>query len=31
MDILWHDLQRMLDQISTGDATGFFSHCGYGR
>jgi transposase len=31
MDILWNDLQRMLDQISTGDAEGFFSHCGYGR
>jgi transposase len=31
MDILWNDLQRMLDQISPGDAEGFFSHCGYGR
>jgi transposase len=31
MDILWSDLQRMLDQINTSDATGFFSHCGYGR
>lgn len=31
MDILWKDLQRMLDQISPGDAAGFFSHCGYAR
>jgi transposase len=31
MDILWSDLQRMLDQINTSDAEGFFSHCGYGR
>jgi len=31
MDILWGDLQRMLDQINTSDAEGFFSHCGYGR
>jgi transposase len=31
MEILWNDLQRMLDQISSGDAIGFFSHCGYGR
>lgn len=31
MDVLWNDLQRMLDQITTGDAKAFFSHCGYGR
>jgi transposase len=31
IDILWNDLQRMLDQINTSDAEGFFSHCGYGR
>jgi hypothetical protein len=31
MDILWNDLQRMLDQISASDAAGFFRHCGYAR
>jgi transposase len=31
MDILWSDLQRMLDQINSSDAGGFFEHCGYGR
>jgi transposase len=31
MDILWNDLQRMLDQINNTDAAGFFRHCGYGR
>lgn len=31
MDVLWNDLQRMLDQITAGDANGFFNHCGYGR
>jgi transposase len=31
MDILWNDLQRMLDRISTNDAQGFFRHCGYAR
>jgi transposase len=31
MDLLWNDLQRMLDQISASDARGFFTHCGYGR
>jgi hypothetical protein len=31
MDILWNDLQRMLDQISSSDVGGFFSHCGYKR
>lgn len=31
MDILWSDLQRMLDQISSSDAGGFFEHCGYRR
>ena len=31
MDLLWNDLQRMLDQISDSDAKGFFNHCGYKR
>jgi transposase len=31
MDILWSDLQRMLDQINSTDAGGFFTHCGYKR
>jgi transposase len=31
MDLLWNDLQRMLDQISSSDAGGFFEHCGYKR
>jgi transposase len=31
MDILWKDLQRMLDQVSSSDAGGFFEHCGYKR
>ncbi len=26
---LWSDTQRMLDQITVGDAEGFFRHCGY--
>ena len=26
---LWQDTQRMLDQITTTDAQGFFKHCGY--
>jgi transposase len=26
---LWSDVQRMLDQITTSDAIGFFRHCGY--
>jgi transposase len=30
-DILWNDLQRMLDKISPSDAEGFFGHCGYKR
>ena len=28
-DVLWNDLQRMLDRISPSDAVGFFQHCGY--
>lgn len=31
MEMLWNDLQRMLDQISSSDAQGFFRHCGYER
>jgi len=31
IDLLWNDLQRMLDQISPSDAGGFFKHCGYKR
>ena len=31
IDVLWNDLQRMLDEISASDAKGFFAHCGYGR
>jgi len=31
MDVLWNDLQRLLDQISPSNAEGFFEHCGYGR
>jgi transposase len=31
VDVLWNDLHRMLNQISTNDAEGFFHHCGYGR
>jgi transposase len=26
---LWHDVQRMLDLITTDDATHFLHHCGY--
>lgn len=29
VDALWADVQRILDQISTSDARGFFTHCGY--
>ena len=29
-EALWDDTQRMLDQITTQDAQGFFRHCGYG-
>ena len=29
MHALWSDVQRMLDRITPGDATGFFRHCGY--
>jgi transposase len=28
-EALWADIQRMLDRITTSDATGFFRHCGY--
>ena len=31
VDVLWNDLQRMLDQITSSDAAEFFRHCGYGR
>jgi transposase len=31
IDILWNDLQRMLDQINPDDAGGFFEHCSYKR
>jgi len=31
IDILWKDLQRMLDQINPDDAGGFFEHCSYKR
>ena len=26
---LWADVQRMLDLITSGDAEGYFKHCGY--
>ncbi len=29
MNALWQDVQRLLDRITTADATGFFNHCGY--
>lgn len=29
MTALWQDVQRMLDLISTDDATHFLRHCGY--
>jgi transposase len=29
MDALWADVQRMLDLLTTGDAAGFYRHCGY--
>jgi len=29
IDALWHDVQRMLDQITPSDAAGFYHHCGY--
>jgi hypothetical protein len=29
MHALWTNVQRMLDRITSGDAPGFFRHCGY--
>lgn len=29
MAALWADIQRMLNEISAGDAEGFYRHCGY--
>lgn len=26
---LWHNLQPLLDRITSSDAAGFFKHCGY--
>jgi transposase len=26
---LWQDMQRMVEQITPGDAAGFYRHCGY--
>lgn len=28
-EALWTDMQRMLDQITASDSSGFFHHCGY--
>jgi hypothetical protein len=28
MDALWTDVRRMLDLVTTTDATGFCRHCG---
>jgi transposase len=29
VDALWRDVQRMLDQITAGEAAAFVRHCGY--
>lgn len=29
VDAMWSTMQRVLDQVTTSDAQGFFQHCGY--
>ena len=29
VDLLWSEIQRLLDQITPSDAANFFKHCGY--